>query len=904
MPDLLATIVHISDLHFGGGIDHQLQLELSTIIRGISPQFLVVSGDVAENPFPGPMRDACRYIREIAGGCGIPVERTLVVPGNHDYKVKGNLGLRSLTRIPFEVYFARNGLALSRWRRFLLYMELILCWGKKFGDELQVRYDEQYGVAMFGFNSTPLFEMFATGKVTGEQISKLTCELMQEEGPSSLNANSVLDWPRFLEAIGRAEDSSPGRRILGLLSSETKRLVDNYVSGLVPSDTKSLITKELNGMLGRRDFYSEAFFTGTQKTEETERILERGQTKLSDHETRRLNRLLLEGSYPNEIAKCRVWNQYFKIAVVHHHPIPIPYVSTSLAERVQESFMVFYNAGAFLRELGRYGIDLVLHGHKHFAGFTRVAYDMPEGVQSEIGVLGAGSATHESPSDNLGNEFNVVRVYDDETVSVEQWYYATGVRRKDESRSYMLYNLDRVRNRRSVAAIRRYGLTLRRVNKRVRLTRYGYSEFQISLEGCRVRVNDGLSAYPINLEAMRPAYIRKPELLHMENGPKFPKMTIDQASHLRWLKGSITFGEDRKPSDGPFDIGYSFRLINGHALSFSEFQRKYAGLSEVEWEYASISSDEPADSLKLTIEFPQGFPMETLTCGAEALYTPRSASGSEQQQQHHEITSLIRDNVRCNAGNLELEVISPIPDFVYRIRWNYKAEEQEAIAPGRVREAVLRYVREKLVKTARHVAEVCLPPSAPPDLFNDVVKLLDAVSMDIAERYPQTQAHEKMDMTLFVFDDFGDEQSALRCVATNADPRSMSTLFQEFFLPGEGCAGFSFEKNCVVFYDRAVSANTWHYITPEELQKSRGKATGLMQHEVLITVPWIDLSGTTVGVLGVGSATKCSRLLRIFDMVESEQKAEKDRLVDLTRAFGAAIIALIQRADSEGIAND
>jgi hypothetical protein len=33
-----------------------------------------------------------------------------VIPGNHDFKFWGNVGLRRLTRIPFEIYFRRSGL--------------------------------------------------------------------------------------------------------------------------------------------------------------------------------------------------------------------------------------------------------------------------------------------------------------------------------------------------------------------------------------------------------------------------------------------------------------------------------------------------------------------------------------------------------------------------------------------------------------------------------------------------------------------------------------------------------------------------------------------------------------------------------------------------------------------------
>jgi len=902
MSKVRATIVHISDLHFGGGIDHQLQPQLKRLIKSLSPQFLIVSGDLAENPFPSPLREACRYIDEIANECGIPPERTLVIPGNHDYKIKGNFGFGRLTRIPFEVYFRREGLAMSRWRRFLTYSGLVLnslCLyeveriysGTKLQNELTVKYDEHYGVAMFGFNSTPLFEMGATGEVGGDQISGLTSELIQEEGPSLFTANSILDWARFLDSLREPTASTPQHRIRELLRAASKKIIEDYSAGRpIDRDSKYIVVKDINEIVKRRDFYTKEVFEKFEMSKQAQHLLRKPTEQLSDEETERLNRLLLEAVYPVEIAKRKAWGQYFKLAVVHHHPIPIPYASTSFVARIEESFMVFYNAGAFLRELGRHGCDLILHGHKHFAGFTRVTYDLPDRSRTEIGVLAAGSATHRAPSDWLGNEFNVIRIYDDGTTDIEQWYYAAGVLRKDESRTYGLCSFERLRERRNVMARRRRGITIRRLRKIVRLTHYGYSEIEVHLEGCQVCGKDGLECYPILLETKRPAYTREPRILKLKNGPKFPTLRIDDArSHLRRLDCLIDFGELRRTEDGQFDIGYSYRLMSGHALSLAEFQRKYAGQG-LEWEYASVTGDEVVDAFKLTVEFPEDFPMETLNPpGAEVYYIPNFGQELSDAQQHHEATSLIRDQAQLNGKCLELEVISPITDFIYRIRWNYVAPEQRTSQSKRVRQGVLRCARERLIGMARDAMKGPSPSPA----YQGTVELLTAVLEDVMEKYPRTEPHENLDISLLVFDD---EHSVLRFVVTNTGP--ITDLFQETFVPGEGCAGFSFEKNSVVFYDRAVSANTWHYITPDEITKERRGSTALIQHEVLITIPWIDdETGITVGVIAIGSMSKCSRLLHIFDIQEVQQKEEENRLINLTKTLGLAILGFVNKVN-------
>ncbi len=206
-------------------------------------------------------------MEDLATVCGLDPEHVLVVPGNHDVKFYGNVGLRSLSRIPFHLYF-RHPLGLSFFEHFKLslrWMWNALCpWGHALQDKLIWRDKAKDGVALVGFDSNPLFEAFAAGKVSENQLTDFTAEM---------------NTPR------RAER----------------------------------------------------------------------------------------------------WRHSLRIAVVHHHPLPIPFTSTTFGTRVAESLMVFYNAGTFLRQLGDAGIDLILHGHKHFSGFMRVSFDAPERGRQEMG---------------------------------------------------------------------------------------------------------------------------------------------------------------------------------------------------------------------------------------------------------------------------------------------------------------------------------------------------------------------------------------------------------------------------------------------------------------------------------------------------------------------------------------
>jgi predicted MPP superfamily phosphohydrolase len=119
VPTIRARIVQISDLHVNRKVRPGITDMLKQIVRRIGPDILIVSGDLANQPVPWQMKKAAKLLREIEAECAIdrPIFRTIVIPGNHDFKYWGNVGLRRLTRVPFEIYFRRSGLARGFWWR-------------------------------------------------------------------------------------------------------------------------------------------------------------------------------------------------------------------------------------------------------------------------------------------------------------------------------------------------------------------------------------------------------------------------------------------------------------------------------------------------------------------------------------------------------------------------------------------------------------------------------------------------------------------------------------------------------------------------------------------------------------------------------------------------------------------
>lgn len=72
----MATLVHISDLHFGRLVPETLE-PLARRIREIGPRVTVVSGDLTQRARERQFRQAARFLEKLP-------EPRIIVPGNHD----------------------------------------------------------------------------------------------------------------------------------------------------------------------------------------------------------------------------------------------------------------------------------------------------------------------------------------------------------------------------------------------------------------------------------------------------------------------------------------------------------------------------------------------------------------------------------------------------------------------------------------------------------------------------------------------------------------------------------------------------------------------------------------------------------------------------------------------------
>ena len=132
----MRTLVQLSDLHFGR-VDEALLVPLRECVTSISPDLLVVSGDLTQRARPEQFAQARRFLDTLP-------QPQLVVPGNHD--------------VPLHNVFRRFVNPLKDYRRYIT-------------DDLEPFFaDEEIAVA--GINTARSLT-FKDGRINAEQVALL-----------------------------------------------------------------------------------------------------------------------------------------------------------------------------------------------------------------------------------------------------------------------------------------------------------------------------------------------------------------------------------------------------------------------------------------------------------------------------------------------------------------------------------------------------------------------------------------------------------------------------------------------------------------------------------------------------------------------------------------------------------
>ncbi|MBF0316914.1 MAG: metallophosphoesterase [Nitrospirae bacterium] len=111
--------------------------------------------------------------------------------------------------------------------------------------------------------------------------------------------------------------------------------------------------------------------------------------------------------------------KYKKIALLHHHPMPL-YISeteVNITESYESSFLILSDSATFMRRMLGNNVILILHGHKHFSGFSKASFPVEPSfkIRRTIGVISVASVNPTEKS----LSYNLIRYYDSGRVTLD-----------------------------------------------------------------------------------------------------------------------------------------------------------------------------------------------------------------------------------------------------------------------------------------------------------------------------------------------------------------------------------------------------------------------------------------------------------------------------------------------------
>jgi len=732
-------VLHISDLHFGRGWEQYLWDDLRGCAERLEPDLIVVTGDLVNSPYryrlaraTTALRDLATRVRKRSGReC-----RIIVVPGNHDTRVLGNVPLRWVTMaaIVSLLLAAAAVLAVAT---------------KAWGGPGWVA-----GVILAG----------------GVALTVYRCLLQN-----------------FWNACKDLAPKKPQvMQELGLI--------------VYPYDSATPALTGARGQVGIDQFVTDA-----------------------------------EG-------QAEPGRDLFPIALVHHHPLPIPY------QHQHEPLLVLDNAGAFLNEVSRKRIRLILHGHKHHQNYARCTIRMGTADEFEIGVLASGTTTAGRDPGPSGFNFHVLELSEQAGVVATPYVaspggtFAPGSPIVIEPRALRLRRLFE-------ASLQRAGCEYSAVFSVWHVNADGDVHTRTEHRDFRV-VRDDLTF----VECPQPVRVGT-ETGHIERFSAGPlsrrgaagvQLIIDKtdpaAYSLSTQEGRLTFGRVIRPDES---ISYfvSHDTLNGCAVSREQFREMYPDQPPQEWQEILLQAI-PARDLVLVVDLPR-------ECRIEGEPELVIQDPREQARVADLNAAMLHDQ---EAGLIIARVPYPILGVNYKVQWL-------------LAEATPVQVSDRFTGEADQLARGLLGLARPAQLESRQAALADQL-VDLARRDLELSDTDPVEVCLMAYDR---DERELRVVAASfpaADPRWEWKLHY-----GNGIAGRAFKANLARLFikERAYRLGTPLYYIPVSGQPVLDRDD--IPEAVILSLPLSHPNDRRAvwGVLSISSPLPGSRLV---DLAEDDSRVK------------------------------
>lgn len=579
-----------------------------------------------------------------------------------------------------------------------------------------------------------------------------------------------------------------------------------------------------------------------------------------------------------------------RIALIHHHPLPIPEASIVEGLTSFEPFLVLRNAGFVLRELNRSDVDLILHGHKHYSAFGRLGYSVDHKTEGEIAVLAAGSCGV-TLAESGRNSVNLIDVFETGRMSYTAIYFGGGggvavnelFRNKREVHGMAMHKA-RVHRR----AAERQGQWIKEVTHAVAVDAGGVAVVRHEVKGHVFDRGLTTDVVPVYIDVSM-GRVTDTTLVLTEASKRAGHTWV---KHPTSPQATITCGialGQRLATSPPVDYGYQFVCFNTYAINewetITACQRderigtrrgRAAGL-----EFTSFVVRVPTRTLVLRLQLPiDSRPIEPYVQVSRWSYYPDIPLADARQFYDMRPGEWAQDSdlTLHEAGNLvhigsnawELRVEFPLVGYRYDIKWRVRSPSLQLVER---REETARRGRAEAYR-----AGLLQDESLRTRLIDFNAQLRDWLSPQFRARVSKEAS---LDVAFFVYDAI--TQSLRQVVETPSSPSSSSSeaAGKALDVPlGEGVVGAAFKRSEFVMYiDPALTGSTedaaYLYDQAAGDQPKQPKWKFVAAFPVFaLEAAYDDLNGlsfedwnpqSTVGVLTVSSTAHDSGLLSLTD---------------------------------------
>ena len=394
-----------------------------------------------------------------------------------------------------------------------------------------------------------------------------------------------------------------------------------------------------------------------------------------------------------------------KIAITHHHPLPI---ATSSKEESIERFLVLRNSYQFLESCRVTGIDIILHGHKHMSNLTNYTF-----FRNENKSITISSCSSSGNYDADRREIKSIEISNSGTINFQSYFssqhnndfieedkkYETkyyGDIRKVKNQTFCLLqktnncSVTNIKNKTKIISLLEDGsafvtISLANIKWKNNIDRRE-KIIQERIRSDMGRVAGGFyefSQCPITGEGLKEAW-KNPSLI----SEVMPNPEKAEA----FIKTFYPSNPDSGADEDCFKLNYYISC--GFALTRREHEERYRSWDQDQprQEYASISIDYPTDSIELIVRFPTDFypPVKGIYIEASEKEDISKESGLKMLYRkmpvHKEETQfIIRKGVlrtRPEIDAIAVIIKYPQPNLEYILRWNLPENDNREFDQG------------------------------------------------------------------------------------------------------------------------------------------------------------------------------------------------------------------------------